>query len=87
MYLVPMDIPKYCNHCPFGHCNYNHPYWSNGSDSAIDGRRNASGTYGYTCNLEIQEHGRFTKVLRANIGEDIPRPEWCKLKERDENEQ
>lgn len=85
MYLVPMNVPECCNKCPFGHLNYNHPYWSCGSDSKIDGKRNASGTYGYVCKLDSKEHGRYTKVLRANLDKDISRPKWCKLKEAKEN--
>lgn len=81
MYIVPMEIPEYCNKCPFGRCNYTHPAWSAGSESRIDGRRNPSGTYGYTCGLDSGRSGKSTKVMRAGFGEDIPKPKWCGLKE------
>lgn len=85
MYIVPMEIPKNCNECPFGMCNYNHPLWSdrgyNKDFSKIDGEENKIGTYGYTCNVEFQKNGKYTKVLRANMDEKIQKPDWCELKE------
>ena len=27
MYIVPMEIPKYCNNRPFGRANYTYPLW------------------------------------------------------------
>ena len=78
MYLVPMEMPKFCNRCPFGSINYSFTLGSR-SISSIDGAMNENGTYGYTCNMEFQENGRYTKVMRAKCGEDIPRPEWCGL--------
>lgn len=85
MYIVPMEIPKYCNKCPFGICNYNHPAWGisidKGKRNKIDGKHDAEGTYGYVCNVEFQKNGRYTKVLRVHIGEDIKKPDWCELKE------
>lgn len=89
MYLVPMELPKYCNECPFGRCSYNYPLWDGGrkepSISCVDNGENTAGTYGYTCNVEFQINNRYTKVLRANIGEDIKKPDWCELKEVNEN--
>ena len=79
MYTVPMDIPKHCNKCPFGHCNYNFPLESS-AISNIDGKENKAGTYGYVCNVEFQKNGRYTKVLRADRGRDIKKPKWCGLK-------
>lgn len=85
MYTVPMDIPKFCNKCPFGMCNYNQPSWGisigKRERNKVDGRHDSEGTYGYVCNVEFQDNGRYTKVLRANIGENIPKPDWCGLKE------
>lgn len=81
MYLVPMEMPKFCNRCPFGSLNYSFKLGSR-SISSIDGKMNENGTYGYTCNVEFQENGRYTKVMRAKCGEDIPRPEWCGLKDQ-----
>jgi hypothetical protein len=81
MYLVPMEIPKHCNECPFGHTAYIHPF-DGDYVSTIDGKWNKSGTYGYTCNIEFQDNHKYTKVLRAKIGENIEKPDWwCGLKE------
>lgn len=81
MYIVPMEVPKYCNACPFAVCNYNRPKWAGDSVSKLDGEKNLAGTCGYSCTVEFLETGRYTKIIRGNIGEDIPRPEWCGLKE------
>lgn len=80
MYIVPMEIPKYCNKCPFGQCVYSFPFGSS-CTSNIDGKENKAGTYGYVCNVEFQENGRYTKVLRAELGKDIKKPKWCELQE------
>jgi hypothetical protein len=80
MYLVPMEIPKHCNECPFGYPAYSHPYGEDYIDK-IDRKTNKEGTYGYTCNIEFQDKHKDTKVMRADFGEDIEKPEWCKLKE------
>lgn len=85
MYLVPMELPKHCNKCPFGMCNYNHPSWGisihESERNKTDGKRDAEGTYGYVCNVEFQKNGRYTKVMRSDIGFDIEKPDWCELKE------
>ncbi len=47
----------------------------------MDGKENRAGTYGFCCNIDRNENGRYTKVLRSGIGEDITKPEWCGLKE------
>lgn len=84
MYLVPMKTPQFCNECPFGYCNYSHPFGS--SLSEIDGAINKSGTYGYVCNIDFSEHSKYTKIMRADIDEDIRKPIWCKLKDVNEND-
>lgn len=83
MYVVPMDIPKCCNECPFGHCTYSFPLGSS-SISDIDGKEDRAGTYGYVCNIEFQANGKYTKVLRAERGESIKKPQWCGLQEIEE---
>lgn len=84
MYLVPMEIPKHCNKCPFGMCNYSYPLWGEKYDkifSSVDGEENKAGTYGYVCNVKFQKNNRYSTVLRANMGADIEKPDWCELKE------
>lgn len=84
MYNVPLEIPKKCNKCPFGHCVYSYPLEMNGQStriSNIDGKENKEGTYGYVCNVEFAENGKYTKVLRAECFKDIKKPSWCGLKE------
>lgn len=84
MYIVPMEIPKYCNKCPFGMINYHYPCWTNDSvrkqNSVVDGKENRAGTYGFQCNINHNENGHYTKVMRAKIGEDILKPGWCGLR-------
>lgn len=81
-YLVPLELPKHCNKCPFGKCAYNKPFWAKAKElSVIDNKINDVNTYGYTCNIEFSENGKYTKVLRARIGKDIEKPDWCKLRE------
>lgn len=84
-YIVPKKLPKHCNKCPFGMCCYSSPFGTI-DISRIDGKENRVGTYGYTCNLEFDENGRYTKVLRAEIGKDIIKPKWCRLKKYEEEE-
>lgn len=83
MYLVPMELPKHCNKCPFGMLHYNLPDWGTCKYEIdkIDGKRDAEGTYGYVCNVEFQKNGKYTKVMRSDIGFDIEKPDWCELKE------
>lgn len=82
MYKVPMKMPKYCNKCPFGRCNYSRPAWAERKYiSQIDGKENLSNQWGYVCNLDYNENGKYTKIYRAGFGENIPRPEDCKLEE------
>ena len=80
MYSVPMEIPKFCNKCPFGACNYNFPH-SGSSVSMVDRKENRTGTYGYVCNLDFYKNNEYTQVLRADTGKDIKKPAWCGLKE------
>ena len=81
-YFVPLGLPKNCNKCPYGHCMYSYPSWATKDDiSRIDGKVNKVNTYGYVCNLNFVENGKYTEVLRANIDEDIEKPCWCKLRE------
>ena len=80
MYSVPMEIPQFCNKCPFGACNYSFPH-SGSSISMIDRKENRTGTYGYLCNLDFYKNGRYTKILRADVRKDIKKPAWCGLKE------
>ena len=79
-YIVPMEIPKYCDDCPFGHLHYHHPFWSKGSRvDLIDKKENKPDTYGYVCNIDFSENGKYTKVMRAKRGKNIKKPKWCKL--------
>ena len=80
MYTVPMDKPTHCNKCPFGFCHYSFPIGSHTIDK-IDWKENKTGTYGYVCNVNFYENKKYTKILRAEIGEDIKAPEWCGLQE------
>jgi hypothetical protein len=86
-YIVPMEIPKYCSNCPFGHLHYHHPFWSKGSGvDPIDKKENKPNTYGFVCNIDFSENGKYTKVIRGELkkGEikkpEIKKPNWCKLK-------
>lgn len=85
MYLVPMELPKHCNKCPFGMCHYQLSLQRDSrieSDfDRIDRKEDRAGTYGYVCNVEFQKNGRYTKVMRSDIGFDIEKPDWCELKE------
>lgn len=37
----------------------------------------------YKVPMEIPKHGKYTQVLRSQIGKDIERPDWCKLIDMD----
>ena len=79
-YFVPLELPKYCNKCPYGHCMYSYPFWATKRNiSKIDGKENKVNTYGYICNLDFAENGKYTKVLRANFDENNEKPNLCKL--------
>lgn len=84
-YIVPTEISKYCNDCPFGHLHYHHPFWSKGSwVDPIDKKENKPDTYGYVCNIDFSENGKYTKVMRAKCKENIKKPKWCKLESVEE---
>lgn len=80
-YIVPGNLPKFCNKCPFGMCNYNNPFWASMSINMIDLQENPVGSYGYVCNLDFFQNGQYTKVLRAKTDHNIKKPKWCQLKE------
>lgn len=80
-YIVPMEIPKYCNDCPFGHLHYFRLFWTSGSvTDPIDKKENKPDTYGYVCNVDFSKNGKYTKVMRAKCGKNIKKPKLCKLK-------
>lgn len=80
-YIVPMEIPKYCSSCPFGHLHYHHPSWSmEAYIDVVDRKLSKPGTYGCVCNIDFSENGKYTKVMRAKCGTKIKKPKWCKLK-------
>lgn len=81
-YIVPTDIPQFCNKCPFGNLFYSHPAWvSKAEINRIDGGVDKPSTHGYICNIDVAKNGKYTKVMRSHIDDDIPKPDWCKLKE------
>lgn len=82
-YIVPMKMPKYCNKCPFGACQYSYPLGSS-SISEIDGEKNEPYTHGYVCNIDWWQNGQHTKIMRAHMGDNISIPEWCGLKESEQ---
>lgn len=80
-YIVPMEIPKRCDVCPFGHLRYYHPFYANKSRiDLIDKKENKPDTYGYVCNIDFSENGKYTKVIRGKCKSEIKKPKWCKLK-------
>ena len=84
-YIVPMEIPKYCSRCPFGHLHYHHPSWTKGAYiDSFDGKFNKPDTYGYVCNIDFSENGKYTKVIRGKCKSEIKKPKWCKLKRVEE---
>lgn len=82
MYSVSMEIPQFCNKCPFGICSYSiPPLRVDSCISTVDWKENMPGTHGYLCNLDFYKNGRYTKILRADVRKDIKKPAWCGLKE------
>lgn len=73
-YIVPENVPLYCNHCPFGWCKYQHPW----ADKIHNGDKNLM--HGYGCNLlkRMTSEGPY--------GSDLPKPADCPLKELHEQE-
>jgi|GEM_PF-854479 len=75
MYKVPLEIPEYCNKCPFGMCSYNLPFprerRRDREFSSIDGKECESGTYGYVCNIQFGILGIYEDVVRGTRGKKI----------------
>lgn len=76
-YKVPLDLPKSCNHCPFGRCVYSHPFWGKKETNHYDGQIDLPNTYGYVCSI-VNNHN---DILRADFDKDIEKPVWCPLEE------
>ena len=68
-YIVPQEMPKYCNDCPFGYLKFQCPW----DDPIHNGDMNLK--WGFTCNLLHKE------TARGNYRTDLPKPEECPLKE------
>lgn len=67
-YIVPQEVPKYCNKCRFGDCKFQHPW----HDPVRNGDRNLK--WGFSCSLL---HNR--EVAIGEYGTDLPKPEYCPL--------
>ena len=70
MYKVPLEIPEYCNKCPFGRCSYSLPLPKEQGYkefSSIDGKECESGTYGYVCNIQFGILGSYEDVISIFI--------------------
>ena len=80
-YIVPGQLPEFCNKCPFGTPHYNSPFWSVEPISLIDGKMNKANTWGYICNIDFIKNGEYTKVMRGKTNLDIKKPDWCQLLE------
>lgn len=80
-YIVPDEIPKYCNKCPFGVLHHSLPLTSKNKvfGNWHDGSRIFGGTHGYNCNLDFLENGKYEKIAIEDCEKDIKRPEWCRL--------
>lgn len=87
-YYVPLELPKYCDECPFGVCDYSNP--TNQDEcflmNHIDGEKMFAYSHGYVCNIDCKENGKYTKIMRAKYDEHIKRPRWCKLKKEQPND-
>lgn len=66
-YIVPREIPKYCNKCRFGDQTFQHPW-----NDPRNGDRNLK--WGFSCSLL---HNRETAI--GEYGTDLPKPEDCPL--------
>lgn len=85
MYIVPLEMPEHCNKCPFGKSHYYKPFWSDINQAdPIDRKSNCPNTYGYVCELEYRRNGRYTEVYRGKIGENIKKPQNCRLKKEED---
>lgn len=67
-YIVPKEIPKTCNKCPFGFCVEYHPFWSKD-----DEKRN-------TKTIRCQSVKPFRETT-LGIKDETFRAEWCPLVE------
>ncbi|MDY2986114.1 MAG: hypothetical protein SOR77_00630 [Peptoniphilus sp.] len=70
MYKVPMEIPEYCDDCPFGMTKWSLPLTNNSK--------------GYQCNVDFKINGKYTKTIQGTFDEKIKKPEWCYLEEIEE---
>lgn len=85
-YIVPNEIPKFCNKCPFGVCAYSKPDWGRECVNRYDGEMDKPNTHGYRCQCVSVDSENRSKVLRADYDADIEKPDWCPLKEIEESE-
>lgn len=70
MIKVPfMKMPECCDKCDFGRLRFSHPFWS---------KDKKTGKYGYNCQLEYYEKGKYETVREAPIDEHIV-PVLCPL--------
>ena len=65
-YIVPKEIPKSCNKCPFGFCVEYHPFWSKD-----DEKRN-------TKTIRCQAVMPFRNTI-LNINDETFKADWCPL--------
>lgn len=65
-YIVPKEIPKSCNKCPFGFCVEYHPFWSKD-----DAKRN-------TKTIRCQAVMPFRNTI-LNINDETFKADWCPL--------
>lgn len=84
-YIVPMKIPQHCDECPFGRLRYHYPFWAHEVDvDPIDKKLNKPNTNGFVCVIDLEENGKYTKVMRGKIQGKIKKPKWCKLESVEE---
>lgn len=74
MIKVPyMEIPKYCDECPFSRVRYSLPLTER--------------THGYNCQIEFYEKGRYETLREGSYDEHIE-PTLCPIAEANkENEE
>lgn len=84
-YIVPIEIPKFCDDCPFGRCVFSRPKWTEENHNEVlckyDGEEAKPNTHGYVCNIEFEQNGKYANVMRGEYKERIPKPDWCPLVE------
>lgn len=87
-YIVPIEIPKFCDTCPFGSCVFSRPKWTKEQNRKVichyDGKEAEPNTHGYVCNIELEQKGKYENVMRGEYEERIPKPNWCPLVELEE---